>query len=233
MRRLRSRIKRNTHQESTDSALLTAVRATCKIYLQKYGALDFDIANGPKRLTKRNKFNNPELDSARGPMGPVGYPGQQGPPGPPGERGPPGRPGPPGPPGSPGRPGPPGASWPKRDAEGMELTGTTRASFNRSRKTNSLGEKPTILRGMKDVTVSMNSSAIFVCEATGSPEPTIHWKFQGEIVRNATRIEVIRKKMLLIRKVEAADRGKVECIARNKAGEDRRSANLTIMSKLA
>lgn len=237
---LKSRMKRDV---TSHPALVDAIGKTCDIYLKTFGAIDYEVLKTRPRLQRRHgsmaadETGPPTIKMvapARVPFGTIGWPGLPGPPGPPGPRGPPGLPGPKGPPGPPGKSqGSQGLGSSRGNREknvsgmqpGLEMNSDTN-------KEKIKGSQPSIVKGMHDVYVKINSSAIFVCEASGDPNPEIIWKYNGESTKNLPNTEIIRKTMLRISNLKHTDTGIVECIARNENGEDRKIANLTIASRL-
>ena len=216
-------MKRSIEKKEKHPELLSAIGKTCDIYLRTYGAVDFEAPRSQPRLQRRKKVARKDrsfialgdLQSLKGPVGPAGPPGPQG------------AKGPPGPPGPPGAPGPPGLNvWLK---ERMGINKTSQIVH----KTSSFGKdhesKPEIVKGMRNALVKINSSVLFLCEAKGNPEPDITWNINGKLWSEFPMAEVVRGKMLHIRRLKGADQGTVECIARNSAGEDRKTANLTVM----
>ena len=213
--------------EKTHPELMNAIGKACDIYLKNFGAVDFDIQNNRPHVNKRP--GSPRYLTAmrnsqdfRIPIGPIGYPGPPGPPGPPGVIGPPG---PSGPAGPPGPVGPPGLNGVRKGRGNVQLS-------NSSKGLNSIRGRPSIAHGMKDALVKINSTAVFVCEAYGNPKPVISWRVNGKAPSEISKAQVVKDKILQINNVEMADKGRVECIAWNSEGEDRRTANLTIMGRL-
>ena len=229
---LKLRTKRNADGKKSHLELLTAIGRTCEIYLKAHGAVDFEVPNSRSirgRFPKNDKDLLKDRQNFLKPIGPIAYRGLPGPPGSPGVAGPPGpkgEAGPPGPPGPPGAIGPPGlTSFRTERKNGSGETSKDNKRLNPKRS------KPTIVKGMKDTTVKLDSSAIFMCEARGSPEPVISWKVNGKVPREIPNAKVIRERVLQLQHVEKANSGIVECIAWNSEGKDSKAANLTVLGR--
>ncbi|XP_078347645.1 protein sidekick-2-like isoform X2 [Oculina patagonica] len=68
---------------------------------------------------------------------------------------------------------------------------------------------------------SAQETAVFKCNATGLPKPTITWFHNGEKVTPLTtgRIQINSKNELKFTSLQSGDKGTVQCVATNDAGE--------------
>lgn len=80
---------------------------------------------------------------------------------------------------------------------------------------------------------SAQESAVFKCNATGPPKPTITWYHNGEKVKPSTtgRIQINSKNELKFTSLQSGDKGTVQCVATNDAGEAISKAILNVKGK--
>ncbi|XP_072176576.1 hemicentin-1-like [Diadema setosum] len=80
------------------------------------------------------------------------------------------------------------------------------------------------------ITIQAGGSVTIDCEANGRPDVRILWKF-GDIPISSqnSRYHVAANGSLQIREVQVIDRGVFTCIAKNMAGNDTRTVNLTVI----
>lgn len=76
-------------------------------------------------------------------------------------------------------------------------------------------------------------SAVFKCNATGPPKPQITWFHNGQKVPPSTtgRIQINSKNELKFTSLQSGDKGTVQCVATNDAGEAISKATLNVKSK--
>uniref|UniRef100_A0A3Q2CT39 Hemicentin-1 n=1 Tax=Cyprinodon variegatus TaxID=28743 RepID=A0A3Q2CT39_CYPVA len=82
-----------------------------------------------------------------------------------------------------------------------------------------------------EIGVLVNQSIDLVCEAQGTPTPTVHWLKDGETI-NSTANKSLRVspdgKTLIVTQADPAISGKYTCVATNAAGEEGRIFNLHV-----
>ena len=76
-------------------------------------------------------------------------------------------------------------------------------------------------------------SALFKCNATGPPKPKITWFHNGQKVKRSTtgRIQINSKNELKFTSLQSGDKGTVQCVATNDAGEAISKAILKVKGK--
>ena len=76
-------------------------------------------------------------------------------------------------------------------------------------------------------------SAMFKCNATGTPTPKITWFHNGRKVTPSTtgRIQINSKNELKFTSLQSGDKGTVQCVATNDAGEAMSKALLSVKRK--
>ena len=96
-------------------------------------------------------------------------------------------------------------------------------------------DQPTFRVTPSNIEKYPQEAAIFACNATGIPKPTITWFHNGAKVvpSPAGRIQVNSKKDLKFTSLQSGDAGTVQCVATNDAGEAISAARLNIKSKFA
>ena len=74
---------------------------------------------------------------------------------------------------------------------------------------------------------------MFKCNAIGSPKPQITWFHNGQKVArsNVGRIQINSKNELRFTSLQSGDKGTVQCVATNDAGEAISKATLNVKSK--
>ena len=96
---------------------------------------------------------------------------------------------------------------------------------------------PTILEPPENLTVVQPQSATFLCNATARPRPQITWWRMGnQLMTQANRIEISSGNFgereivsnLTITMTDPSDAGGYVCLATNPAGQDNRTAELTV-----
>ncbi|KAM3834395.1 immunoglobulin superfamily member 10 [Vipera latastei] len=96
--------------------------------------------------------------------------------------------------------------------------------------------KPRISGGKFAVfTVLANSDAFIPCEASGNPQPTIHWTkisagSDASKNRHRNRFEIFPNGTLSIQNVNIQDRGQYLCVAANQQGSDKLLVTLSVVT---
>ncbi|XP_072048586.1 roundabout homolog 2-like [Amphiura filiformis] len=97
------------------------------------------------------------------------------------------------------------------------------------------GQPPPIIQyGPSNQTLVIGTEAIFLCQASGTPEPTIEWTNDGEPVefstqRYVSRFSILESGALQVASLRQRDSGVYKCTARNENGETHWSATLDII----
>ena len=85
-----------------------------------------------------------------------------------------------------------------------------------------------------DQTQNEGSNALFTCQATGDPVPTITWYFNGAPVDEANIMKyIIISNTLIVINVQSSDVGTYTCIATNIVTTDTSSGVLTVNGELS
>lgn len=99
-------------------------------------------------------------------------------------------------------------------------------------------QKPEIIKGPENKSVSIGSNATFSCTARGFPRPTIHWIKDNASypLQSNSRASVIQdnrrsRSQLFVMGVEMEDYGKYQCIANNSVGKSQ--SGVVVLSKAA
>ncbi|XP_028817360.1 roundabout homolog 1 isoform X4 [Denticeps clupeoides] len=88
-------------------------------------------------------------------------------------------------------------------------------------------ERPSFVQRPSSMSVLVDQSAEFRCEARGDPVPTVRWKKEdGELPKG--RYEIREDHTLKVRRLTAADGGSYTCVAENVVGKAEASATLTV-----
>ena len=74
---------------------------------------------------------------------------------------------------------------------------------------------------------------MFKCNAIGSPKPQITWFHNGKKLSssNVGRVQINSKNELKFTSLQSGDKGTVQCVATNDAGEAISKATLNVKSK--
>ncbi|XP_078398900.1 inactive tyrosine-protein kinase 7-like isoform X2 [Cetorhinus maximus] len=88
----------------------------------------------------------------------------------------------------------------------------------------------------ENTTVYQGYVAVLNCQATGEPQPNIHWKVKEKILdssKGTQRVQKVANGSLVIYDVSAEDSGKYTCIAGNNCNIQHRDAFLYVVDKPA
>ncbi|XP_072356376.1 inactive tyrosine-protein kinase 7-like [Scyliorhinus torazame] len=85
----------------------------------------------------------------------------------------------------------------------------------------------------ENTTVYQGYIAVLNCQATGEPQPNIHWKVKENPSKVTHRVQKVANGSLVIHDVNAEDSGKYTCIAGNNCSILHRDAFLYVVSKPA
>ena len=77
-------------------------------------------------------------------------------------------------------------------------------------------------------TLNEGSNAVFICNVTGEPVPTINWYFNGVLLMGNTPNHIIATNELEIFNVQSFDVGTYTCNATNVVSTDTSSGVLTV-----
>ena len=92
---------------------------------------------------------------------------------------------------------------------------------------------PVVHPEVMDQTLNEGSNALFTCQATGDPVPTISWYFNGAPVDEANTMKYIMiSNTLIVINVQSSDVGTYACNATNIVTTDTSSGVLTVNGKL-
>ena len=76
---------------------------------------------------------------------------------------------------------------------------------------------------LQNVWVTINNALTLECPATGTPDPSIYWKRQGQVVQaygtHSMRVEDNGRRLQLV-SAQLSDLGEYKCFAENVAGND-------------
>lgn len=92
---------------------------------------------------------------------------------------------------------------------------------------------PQIEQDPQDISVNFGEAAMFICVASGDPEPEILWlRDSNEIPIDGTRYEIVDNGTLMVHDINDSDGAYFECMAKNSVGEAHsRPARMTINEK--
>ncbi|XP_068736411.1 uncharacterized protein [Montipora capricornis] len=181
-------------------------------YLESLRLIPLEYCNATERLCPAGP---PGQLGETGPRGPPGQTGRKGKKGSPGRRGPPGKNGDEGAPGArgyKGDTGPPGPMGPPGPSEAAPLS-APEASV-------------TAVKLIEDA--KTNVPAGFYCTASGSPRPTISWRFKGQTLSPGDKYSINDDGTLIILNyVSSDDIGQYTCVATNTLGSSESSGVLS------
>ena len=183
-------------------------------YLESLRLIPVEYCNATERLCPAGP---PGQLGETGPRGPPGKAGRKGKKGSPGRRGPPGKNGDEGalgPRGYKGDTGPPGPMGPPGPSEAAPLS-APEASV-------------TAVKLIEDA--KTNVPAGFYCTASGSPRPTISWRFKGQTLSPGDKYSINDDGTLIILNyVSSDDIGQYTCVATNTLGSSESSGKIFVI----
>ncbi|KAM9726900.1 inactive tyrosine-protein kinase 7 isoform 2-T2 [Menidia menidia] len=77
---------------------------------------------------------------------------------------------------------------------------------------------PRVVVSPENQTVLKNEEAVFHCQFTAEPAPTVEWYHEGELLANKSRIVLLSNGSLLITQVKPRNTGKYKCVGRGLRG---------------
>uniref|UniRef100_A0A8C9R785 receptor protein-tyrosine kinase n=1 Tax=Scleropages formosus TaxID=113540 RepID=A0A8C9R785_SCLFO len=90
---------------------------------------------------------------------------------------------------------------------------------------------PWLQQNLTDQSVNSSSTLTLVCDALGSPRPTITWSKDGIHVQEGPGITLMEDGRLTIERVKKDDEGLYECLASNGMGSVRTAAFITVLGE--
>ena len=95
-------------------------------------------------------------------------------------------------------------------------------------------QAPKFIREIKEVRLKEGQRARFEAGFAGYPKPEVTWYFQGEILKNSSKVQIkIREDSSTLTIIDSTfeDAGIYECRASNNLGTDKTKGSLTVNSK--
>ena len=93
---------------------------------------------------------------------------------------------------------------------------------------------PTFVKDLQAVEVNAGEDARFDAAVTGTPKPDVSWFFDGKLVENQERIELVEEEdnvSIVLKNCQVEDTGDVKCIASNCAGEVSSETRLNVVKQ--
>ena len=87
---------------------------------------------------------------------------------------------------------------------------------------------PMISPAVMDEILNQGSNAVFICDVTGEPVPTISWHINGSLLESNTSKHIIATNELQVLKVQSSDVGTYTCNATNVVSSDTSSGVLSV-----
>ena len=95
-------------------------------------------------------------------------------------------------------------------------------------------QAPKFIREIKEVRLKEGQRARFEAGYAGYPKPEVVWYFQGEILKNSSKVQIkVREDSSTLTIIDCSfdDAGIYECRASNNLGTDKTKGSLTVNSK--
>ena len=95
-------------------------------------------------------------------------------------------------------------------------------------------QAPKFIREIKEVRLKEGQRARFEAGYAGYPKPAVVWYFQGEILKNSSKVQIkVREDSSTLTIIDCSfdDAGIYECRASNNLGTDKTKGSLTVNSK--
>ena len=93
--------------------------------------------------------------------------------------------------------------------------------------------EPIITKRLESTTLAVGSNHTFVCTALGDPTPTFGWRFNGDRIPQETSKYSISSNTthssLTVYNLMVSEDGEYTCLASNRYGTDRTSAELVVL----
>ena len=90
---------------------------------------------------------------------------------------------------------------------------------------------PIISPEVMNQTLNEGSNAVFICNVTGEPVPTIRWYFNDDLLEDVISKHIIATYELQILDVQSLDVGTYTCNATNEVSSDTSSGVLSVRGK--
>ena len=95
-------------------------------------------------------------------------------------------------------------------------------------------QAPKFIREVKEVRLKEGQRARFECGFAGYPRPEVTWYFQGEVLKNSSKVQIkVREDSSTLTIIDCTfdDAGMYECRASNTLGTDKTKGSLTVNSE--
>ena len=95
-------------------------------------------------------------------------------------------------------------------------------------------QAPKFIREVKEVRLKEGQRARFECGFAGYPKPEVNWYYQGEILKNSSKVQIkVREDSSTLTIIDCTfdDAGMYECRASNTLGTDKTKGSLTVNSE--
>lgn len=95
-----------------------------------------------------------------------------------------------------------------------------------------------IIEGPENFSAAPGQDALFLCQVTGAPPPTVEWLINGSYPAYNRRVQIDTFEgpdpltIYKISKVRPEDRADITCYSKNIAGEIRQTARFEVQGKL-
>ena len=94
-------------------------------------------------------------------------------------------------------------------------------------------QAPKFIREVKEVRLKEGQRARFECGFAGYPRPEVTWYFQGEVLKNSSKVQIkVREDSSTLTIIDCTfdEAGMYECRASNALGTDKTKGSLTVNS---